>query len=255
MASTTTNYSFYLPAVNDPTDEDLWGGYLNDNTTSLDSLLFTATNWVKRDVSSSASVSTSDRNKVLLVDASGGAVTITLGAAATLANGFCVAIKKTDSSTNAVTIDGNSSETIDGAATFTLPAQYSSVILQCDGANWNIVGRPNMNTLSSGTLGAGVGAIATAGNLGTISSGTVTPLATTNGNFNYYTNNGAHTLAPPAGVCTMVIEIVNGASAGAITTSGFTKVTGDSLTTTNGHKFMCYITKNQSSLLSVVALQ
>jgi len=53
----------------------------------------------------------------------------------------------------------------------------------------------------------------------------------------------------------MVIEVTNGASAGAITTSGFTFVTGDSFTTTNGDKFMCYITKNQSSLLSVVALQ
>jgi len=62
----------------------------------------------------------------------------------------------------------------------------------CDGSNWHIMSRPSMAMLSSGQLGAGVGAIATAGNLGTVSSGTVTPLATTNGNFNYYANNGAH---------------------------------------------------------------
>lgn len=39
MATTTPNYSFILPAVNDPTDQDLWGGYLNENWTSLDTLL------------------------------------------------------------------------------------------------------------------------------------------------------------------------------------------------------------------------
>jgi hypothetical protein len=110
--------------------------------------------------------------------------------------------------------------------------------------------------LASGTLPAGVGYLATSGSLGTVSSGTVTPLATTNGNFNHYTNNGAHTLAPPAGVCSMVVEVLNSASAGAITTSSFTKVTGDSLTTTNGHKFHLFITKSQNySLLNVVALQ
>jgi len=109
-----------------------------------------------------------------------------------------------------------------------------------------------MSALTSGTLGSGVGAVATSGNLGTISSGTVTPLATTNGNFNHYTNNGAHTLAPPAGVCTMIIQILNGASAGAITTSGYTLVEGDAFTTTNGHRFVCWVTRtNDYSILSV----
>lgn len=37
----TPNYDFILPAVNDPVDADAWGGYLNDNWTSLDSLLAT----------------------------------------------------------------------------------------------------------------------------------------------------------------------------------------------------------------------
>lgn len=39
MPNTTTNYNFYLPLVNDPTDQDLWGGYLNANFTSLDTLI------------------------------------------------------------------------------------------------------------------------------------------------------------------------------------------------------------------------
>ena len=54
----------------------------------------------------------------------------------------------------------------------------------------------------------------------------------------------------------MVVEILNNGSAGAITTSGFTKVSGDAFTTTNGHKFLAHITKSNSySHLHVTALQ
>jgi hypothetical protein len=40
-----------------------------------------------------------------------------------------------------LTIQGNASETIDGASTFILPNQYGAVILECDGTNWVVVGR------------------------------------------------------------------------------------------------------------------
>lgn len=43
MADTTTNYNFYEPIVNDPVDQDLWGGYLNFNFTILDGVLNTRT--------------------------------------------------------------------------------------------------------------------------------------------------------------------------------------------------------------------
>ncbi len=89
---------------------------------------------------------------------------------------------------------------------------------------------------------------------GTKSSGTFTP-DPANGNFQYYTNGGAHTLAPPSSSCTMIIQITNNGSAGAITTSGFTKVDG-TFTTTNTHKFICYVTKvNSNSHLAIKALQ
>jgi microcystin-dependent protein len=42
MPSNTANYNFNLPLVNDPIDADLWGGQLNANWTSIDSLLKTA---------------------------------------------------------------------------------------------------------------------------------------------------------------------------------------------------------------------
>jgi hypothetical protein len=102
-----------------------------------------------------------------------------------------------------------------------------------------------------------VGYTATAENIGTVTTGTVTPNPAT-GNLKRYVNNGAHTLAPPSatGDYTIVIQITNGASAGAITTSGFTKVTGSSLTTTNGDDFLLFITKlNGFTHLHAVALQ
>jgi len=37
--TTTTNYSFKKPAVNDPVDADQWGTYLNENFDSIDSLM------------------------------------------------------------------------------------------------------------------------------------------------------------------------------------------------------------------------
>lgn len=90
---------------------------------------------------------------------------------------------------------------------------------------------------------------------GTKSSGTFIP-DPASGNFQYATNGGAHTIAPPASACTMVVEYTNSGSAGAVTTSSFTKVTGDAITTTNGSKFFFFITKHQNySHLHVQALQ
>lgn len=91
-------------------------------------------------------------------------------------------------------------------------------------------------------------------NAGTKSSGTFTP-DEANGNQQYCTNGGAFTLAPPTKSTTIILEVLNNSSAGAITTSGFTKVTG-SFTTTNTHKFICNIVKSKNySLLQIQALQ
>jgi len=78
-----------------------------------------------------------DDGRVIDVDASGGAVTIDLPAAATAKNGFSITIKKTDSSTNVVTIDASTTETIDGALTATLPFQYRTLKFVCDGTEWH----------------------------------------------------------------------------------------------------------------------
>lgn len=99
------------------------------------------------------------------------------------------------------------------------------------------------------------GARVTSKSLGTITSGTVTP-DPGDRPLQHYTNNGAHTLAPGSNTGSYLLDITNAASAGAITTSGWTKKVGDAFTTTNGHKFRCSCSVGDAgSLLVVQAMQ
>jgi hypothetical protein len=94
---------------------------------------------------------------------------------------------------------------------------------------------------------------------GVKSSGTFTPIAI-RGPYQWYTNGGAHTLAPPspgslADSTRIIVDIINNGSAGAITTSGFDSVIGK-FDTVNGNKFRCFISVLQdNSLLEIVPLQ
>lgn len=99
------------------------------------------------------------------------------------------------------------------------------------------------------------GASVTSKSLGTVSSGTLT-LDPGGRPLQHYTNNGAHTLAPGSNTGSILLDITNGASAGAITTSGWTKVSGDSFDTTNANKFRCHASIGDAgSLLIVQAMQ
>ena len=90
--------------------------------------------------------------------------------------------------------------------------------------------------------------------LGTVTTGTVTP-DPGDRPLQSYTNGGAHTLAPGSNNGYYLLDITNNVSAGAITTSGWTKVVG-SFTTTNGHKFRCGCSiSTAGSLLTIQALQ
>ncbi len=75
----------------------------------------------------------------ILVNNSAADATITLPSASS-ANERIYNIKKIHSGeTYKVIIDGNSSETIDGATTYNLYMQYESVKIQSDGSNWHIL--------------------------------------------------------------------------------------------------------------------
>jgi hypothetical protein len=100
------------------------------------------------------------------------------------------------------------------------------------------------------TGGAGI----TSKDLGTVSSGTLTPDPAARPQ-QHYINGGAHTLAPSATAGSYLLDITNSASAGAITTTGWTKVAG-TFDTTSGHAFRCYCSIGPAgSLLSVQAMQ
>lgn len=76
---------------------------------------------------------------VILCNATTAAFTVTLPTAVSVA-GRQYTIKKTDSSANAVTVGTTSSQTIDGSATYSLPAQYNFVTVVSDGTNWMRIG-------------------------------------------------------------------------------------------------------------------
>ena len=83
---------------------------------------------------------TASANDYSIVCNNTGAITISLPAASG-ATGRVYVIKKISAALNNVTIDPNSSETIDGSSTRVLTLQYESVMIQCDGSSWYILSK------------------------------------------------------------------------------------------------------------------
>jgi hypothetical protein len=82
-----------------------------------------------------AAYTITEGDDVVLADATGGAFSVILPKA-TLFKGRQFWVKKVDASGNAVTIDGDGSETIDGAATLALAAQWDNARLLSTGTAW-----------------------------------------------------------------------------------------------------------------------
>lgn len=137
----------------------------------------------------------------------------------------------------------------DGTVT---PAKIAANAVETAKINAGAVTGPK---LGGGVIPASTGFALTDEDAGTKTTGTFTP-DEADGNFQYAINGGAHALAPPVNSCSLVIQYTNNASAGAIDTSAFTLVDGDTISTTDGDDFFLFITKSNSlSLLSVKALQ
>lgn len=127
-------------------------------------------------------------------------------------------------------------------------AAAARTTLDAEQADADILKADTADVLTAGFAG-------TVYDAGTKSTGTFTP-DEANGNLQKAVNGGAHTLAPPTNDTTIIVQFTNDASAGTITTSGFTIVDGDTLTTTDGHDFFLTIIKMGSfSSLTVKALQ
>jgi len=78
---------------------------------------------------------TASDGEIVLVDASGGAVTVTLP---TPSNGARVRVKKIDASTNTVTVSPSGTETIDGASSHTISQKNEAYEYVSDGTDWLI---------------------------------------------------------------------------------------------------------------------
>jgi hypothetical protein len=132
-----------LPTVG--SDNNSWGTVLNSflavahvqSGTFAGSITLVSAQTSAYTIGSNSTVTTG--GETVLVNATGGAVTITLpdATASTVYNMHN--IKKIDVSVNNVTLATTLSQTIDGGTTATIKVQYASISVVSDGSNWNIV--------------------------------------------------------------------------------------------------------------------
>lgn len=122
---------------------------------------------------------------------------------------------------------------------FTDDAGTDSPLLMSDIADQTIAGGANITLLDQGTKSSGTYTL----------DGGARP-------HQKITNDGAFTLAPDASESSFILDILNDSSAGTITTSGFSQVSGDAFDTTDTNRFRCHCsTVNAVSLLDVRAMQ
>lgn len=120
--------------VNDEDKLYVWSG-------STWSVFFVAPRFPASAKTAAYTVQVSDLGLVFLVDASAGAVTLTLPDSATAGNGFAIGAVKTDASTNALTIDHAGTDTIKGDTALVLDRQWGSTLLATNGAGqWVEIG-------------------------------------------------------------------------------------------------------------------
>lgn len=95
-----------------------------------------ATRGAYRSVTTSGNVVSGDY--LIIADATAGAITLSLPPAA-LVPGRIYAFKRINAGANAVVIDPNGSETIDGNLTHTLTPQWNSLTIMSNGVAWFIL--------------------------------------------------------------------------------------------------------------------
>lgn len=104
---------------------------------SIHKALGSLENWSVTTVSATSTLKASDGELVLCANTAD--VVLTLPNAVNVGKGFKYIFIKTTADAKKVTLDGNSAETINGAATNAeMDAQYDRIGIVSDGANWLI---------------------------------------------------------------------------------------------------------------------
>ena len=85
-----------------------------------------------------------DAGSTILCSAASADYAVALTAAGTLGAGFTVTLKKSDATKFMITINPNSTETIDGLLDLKLRNEHSEATLICDGSNWHLVSHENV---------------------------------------------------------------------------------------------------------------
>lgn len=91
-------------------------------------------------VSKSTTYTALTSDNIIECDTSGAGFSVNLYPASGNA-GRVLTFKMVGTGTNALTVDPNASETIDGVTTTTLNTQYESLTIACNGSNWSILDR------------------------------------------------------------------------------------------------------------------
>lgn len=89
-------------------------------------------------VSTAGTYTVTPRDSTLLVNATGGSITILLPACSGC-TGRMYVIKRIDSSGNSISVTSDGGELIDGSATYSLTTIYQKIKVQTNGANWWII--------------------------------------------------------------------------------------------------------------------
>lgn len=258
-ATTTINQILYSSAANTVTGlATANGGVLNTSSTGVPSVTPTPVLGVAGTTVGSIGFQNATSGTITVSPVAGalGTVTLTLPAATDTFAVLAASQALTNKTYNGLTITSTT-----GTFTLTngktLSVSNSLTLAGTDSTTMTFPGTSSTVLTTGNTALITKGYTVTPNNIGTVSSGTTTP-DPANGNYQYYTNNGAHTLAAPSSDCAIDILITNGASAGSITFSGFTvgSSTGSALTTTNTQKFLISIRRiNSVSTYSIYALQ
>ena len=129
-------YDAGTPANNTPAGTDAVGTQLDDHLRDIKANVKNAGALTPSSTSTAAvTMAVTDFNKLLLVDPSAAARTVSVLTAAAALAGFRVGIKNVSGANNVI-VHRSGSNTIDGEASITLSATNQAVMLACNGATW-----------------------------------------------------------------------------------------------------------------------